>query len=310
MSLIFHHHRGDSEVLRDEITLLAHKAALAGVRVKHEMYVDQVHVFQSFPFLDAATVAFRSIAKFAAAMRDAPRQRPDSATINSAGLPTPVPEGSVSRSSTPTDIDTVASEMEHGKTKLVKSDGTEIDICNAEDETPDESAMVPRPKLRSGSSDTDLSASDKGDAGNIPSPKPSKPMLRRAFSSFSRGATPPAISTADFKQSEGARTTGHSPVDHMMGGGKAISGSSTMRSTRRSRRPTLSAQLTLSPAKPTTRLRSQSHADMVQLISTYSAGAANQTTVYTPAAEQTFDFPPSSAGNEADGLQLNLGDRK
>lgn len=310
MSLICRHCRGDSEVLRDEITLLAHKAALAGVRVKHEMYVDQVHVFQSFPFLDAATVAFRSIAKFAAAMRDAPRQRPDSATINSAGLPTPVPEGSVSRSSTPTDIDTVASEMEHGKTKLVKSDGTEIDICNAEDETPDESAMVPRPKLRSGSSDTDLSTSDKGDAGNIPSPKPSKPMLRRAFSSFSRGATPPAISTVDLKQSEGARTTGHSPVDHMMGGGKTLSGSSTMRSTRRSRRPTLSAQLTLSPAKPTTRLRSQSHADMVQLISTYSAGAANQTTVYTPAAEQTFDFPTSPTGNEPDGLQLNLGDRK
>lgn len=33
---------GDSEVLRDEITLLAHKATLAGVNVQHELYEDCV----------------------------------------------------------------------------------------------------------------------------------------------------------------------------------------------------------------------------------------------------------------------------
>lgn len=33
---------GDSEVLRDEITLLAHKASLAGVQVQHELYEDAV----------------------------------------------------------------------------------------------------------------------------------------------------------------------------------------------------------------------------------------------------------------------------
>lgn len=33
---------GDSEVLRDEITLLAHKATLAGVEVRHELYEDAV----------------------------------------------------------------------------------------------------------------------------------------------------------------------------------------------------------------------------------------------------------------------------
>lgn len=33
---------GDSEVLRDEITLLAHKATLAGVNVHHELYEDCV----------------------------------------------------------------------------------------------------------------------------------------------------------------------------------------------------------------------------------------------------------------------------
>ena len=33
---------GDAEVLRDEITLLAHKATLAGVKVRHELYEDAV----------------------------------------------------------------------------------------------------------------------------------------------------------------------------------------------------------------------------------------------------------------------------
>ena len=33
---------GEVEVLRDEITLLAHKASLAGVEVRHELYEDMV----------------------------------------------------------------------------------------------------------------------------------------------------------------------------------------------------------------------------------------------------------------------------
>jgi acetyl esterase/lipase len=40
---------GDAEVLRDEITLLAHKATLAGVPVKHELYEDAVS-----KYIDAA----------------------------------------------------------------------------------------------------------------------------------------------------------------------------------------------------------------------------------------------------------------
>lgn len=42
---------GDSEVLRDEITLLAHKARLAGVQVRHELYEDGVgglHIFCAY----------------------------------------------------------------------------------------------------------------------------------------------------------------------------------------------------------------------------------------------------------------------
>ncbi|CAE6526435.1 unnamed protein product [Rhizoctonia solani] len=57
---------GDSEVLRDEITLLAHKATLAGVDVRHELFEDAVHVFQMFPFLPATRRAFHNVRSFVA----------------------------------------------------------------------------------------------------------------------------------------------------------------------------------------------------------------------------------------------------
>lgn len=44
---------GDSEVLRDEITLLAHKASLAGVEVRHELYQDAVSIGSVFNRCDS-----------------------------------------------------------------------------------------------------------------------------------------------------------------------------------------------------------------------------------------------------------------
>ncbi|KAI0785317.1 Alpha/Beta hydrolase protein [Irpex lacteus] len=55
---------GEAEVLRDESTLMAHKATLAGVTVRHELYEDAVHVFQTFPFLEQAQQAFHSAREF------------------------------------------------------------------------------------------------------------------------------------------------------------------------------------------------------------------------------------------------------
>ena len=42
---------GESEVLRDEVTLLAHKATLSGVQVMHELYEDAVRLRASDLFL-------------------------------------------------------------------------------------------------------------------------------------------------------------------------------------------------------------------------------------------------------------------
>ncbi|KIY73560.1 hypothetical protein CYLTODRAFT_365646 [Cylindrobasidium torrendii FP15055 ss-10] len=55
---------GDAEVLRDEITLLAHKASAAGVEVQHELYEDCVHVFQQFPFLEPTERSFIAMGEF------------------------------------------------------------------------------------------------------------------------------------------------------------------------------------------------------------------------------------------------------
>ena len=56
---------GDAEVLRDEIILLAHKATLAGVQVRHELYEDAVSfpsLFLSFSYLAVIrSIYFRHI---------------------------------------------------------------------------------------------------------------------------------------------------------------------------------------------------------------------------------------------------------
>lgn len=144
---------GDAECLRDEITLLAHKATLAGVQVQHELYVDQVHVFQSFPFLESAGVAFRSIARWvrklqaqsvaeAAAARAVEASKDTATDAPRPVRPQPVQRApsqlreSVSRMETPTSVyeDTIGTEMAKGKTKLVKGDGTEVAIDGADEE--------------------------------------------------------------------------------------------------------------------------------------------------------------------------------
>ncbi|CAG8521780.1 9798_t:CDS:2 [Acaulospora morrowiae] len=56
---------GDSEVLRDEIYLLAHKASQTGTTfVQHEVYGDMVHVFQLFNYLESSVKAMDSVGSF------------------------------------------------------------------------------------------------------------------------------------------------------------------------------------------------------------------------------------------------------
>ena len=51
---------GDAEVLRDEVTLLAHKATLAGVHVQHELFQDAVCTIKHIYALDVYMHCIRS----------------------------------------------------------------------------------------------------------------------------------------------------------------------------------------------------------------------------------------------------------
>lgn len=76
---------GDAEVLRDEGTLLAHKASLAGVAVRHELYEDCVHVFQAFLFLDASRKALQSARHFVRTALDKRGKRKSEVTADARG---------------------------------------------------------------------------------------------------------------------------------------------------------------------------------------------------------------------------------
>jgi len=108
---------GDSEVLRDEITLLAHKAGLAGVDVRHELYEDALHVFQSMPFLDAARRAFISAREF---VRDVLNAPPPPSSM------TPQPELTVSAE------EHLESEIDNESARVVSGDGVSRGVDKAE----------------------------------------------------------------------------------------------------------------------------------------------------------------------------------
>lgn len=334
-------HRGDAEVLRDEITLLAHKATLAGTKVKHELYTDQVHVFQSFPFLEATSVAFKSIGKFVSRLRDKPTPRAGSKQT-SLDVVTSLPASQVdedarpssslqSRSVTPSGVgeDTVGAEIQHGRTRLVKSDGTELDVMAMSDDdaafdsdaaSSESSRRPPRgarkPPKSSPLARVDVESDAEPDAADedideqvdamTTTPDapttPVKPFLRRALSSFGKMSltspangppSPPSerhrrrSSAAHFTMSAlppSTDATSSRPRSVSSAESPSAPGSPKASRPKAARRPTLSSSLMLSPAKPTTRHRSQSHSDMVSLVEGYGrSGAANRTIVYTPA---------------------------
>ncbi|GAA5887406.1 hypothetical protein JCM6882_002519 [Rhodosporidiobolus microsporus] len=115
---------GDAEVLRDEITLLAHKAALAGVKVEHEIFEDCVHVFQAFLFLEASRKAFQSQRTYV--KHTLPRLRRKAAASASASrttsvAPSPTASSEVSTDRSEFDFAEVDREVVHDAHKVDQS---------------------------------------------------------------------------------------------------------------------------------------------------------------------------------------------
>ncbi|KAF8272870.1 Alpha/Beta hydrolase protein [Lactarius quietus] len=243
---------GESEVLRDEITLLAHKATLAGVQVMHELYEDAVnHVFQAFPFLEASQHAFSSCRAFvrhgfALAQPQDPHPLDDH---TEAGL---------------------ASEIDNERAHMVRGDGQ--DKAPSEVETPIDSEQDSTEMDRSRSTlqdprspgDSDCDSDDDDDGEGLSDSRASSSYLRSIH-------TPSYHALENVQRVPSSRVrTPRSP--------SVRSFASTLNS-RHLRMSTLSASPVPSPAIRS----SSSHPDISSLCEQWeSTGPANITLTYKP----------------------------
>ncbi|GAA5858543.1 hypothetical protein JCM8547_007353 [Rhodosporidiobolus lusitaniae] len=119
---------GDAEVLRDEITLTSHKAAMAGVKVEHEVFEDCVHVFQAFLFLEASRKAFQSQRTYVKHTLPRLRRKLASSSTATSHAPSPAPSSDLSPDSEEFDFAEVDRE--------VVTNGHKVDqMGNAEEES-------------------------------------------------------------------------------------------------------------------------------------------------------------------------------
>ncbi|KAI0828960.1 Alpha/Beta hydrolase protein [Trametes gibbosa] len=285
---------GEVEVLRDEITLLAHKATLAGVEVRHELYEDMVHVFQSLPFLEASRHAFMACHDFV--WNFLPQYQ----------------------SRTPQSLDTSAEkgledEIDTDAARVVRGDGTETcasreSICSSPKTPRDRDSyrrkrhsVSPTPSLEGDEPSWDSkyvssSSDDEGDlfAGGAlrsshsytpPSPGASsrpalskRPSLARLRSTFSAIADAATVSASDSIHISPVHTHSLTSED-----------TPPLRR-RRSRISSLSLSMTMAsspgaapPPEPAIRRSQCSHPDVSSLCRQWhSSGPANQTRTYKP----------------------------
>ncbi|KLO20071.1 lipase/ esterase [Schizopora paradoxa] len=248
---------GDSEVLRDEITLLAHKATRAGVKVRHEIYEDCVHVFQTFPFLEASRRAFLSCRDFVKRVLPAQQRR------------------------SPQSLDDVAiagleAEMDNEKTRTVAADGQEevsqnkdlpslVDDDPAEDEDEDDNVSI-------ASSSSATLHDDTGERSPIPKHPAGTERYLSRLSLRTTHLTSPSTPTTP------TSTTTFIPRNHY----RRASGTGFT--------PLSATALTMSPClapapKPIVRTRATSHPDIHSLCADWAErGPANETTLYSPHA--------------------------
>ena len=284
---------GDTEVLRDEVTLLAHKATLAGVNVTHELYEDMVHVFQMFSFLPAADAAIKSVGRWV--RQTLPQIEKDSRSLELEDLGNNTGNG-------------MADDDETSTSRLFGSDGEEVrsSVGLTESPTGDPEVIANHGALQLNLEEPDIdtdtlltpddgSPTPTGSRSSSPidhdSPDPSghtsAPLLRRALTAVA-GPTPDSASELRRRRPMAGAASMHtsplvskhvSPTMSIHATSNPVSPSPSIR--KRLRSPTISMQ-----THPTTRTRSQSHSDIFHLVEGYvERGAANETVIYSPRGE-------------------------
>ena len=258
---------GDSEVLRDEITLLAHKATLSGVEVTHELYEDMVHVFQTFTFLPTAKVAISSIGRWVRVTlpQIEEHRRRTGISMDALGLT----KGD-KRDPSLTLRAPSWSRLDRPKrtpTRTPTADKTSIDLDS-----------LPAGTSRSGSptpvGSPDLSASP----ASIGSTSTPFPRLRRSRTSFDQAEPPSPSRNPILPNTWRRRRT------------QTIFGSPSLQALPSSQvSPSPSIRLRLRSASNVTlapKHRKASHTDIFDLVEEYQeGGAANETVVYAPGGE-------------------------
>jgi len=275
---------GDSEVLRDEITLLAHKATMAGVRVRHELYEDAVHVFQTFSFLDVARKAYLSSREFV--KKDLPLHRLQSPRVLDDAAQ-----------------DELEHEMENSQSRVVRGDGAEVDNGSEgmdvsdlsegssseskEDINKEDFSWVRRPS----SAEFTIVPADTDEPEEAPPPPPPKSPLMRLFRPGYPSFTPlqaEAAADHDFRMSpelsSDIRTSSPPPSPHARrprnhkrnpsASGHRLSGLSNLSIT--------SSVTNAPPPSIRSRTRAISHPDISSLCDDWvQSGPANRTTKYS-----------------------------
>lgn len=294
---------GDSEVLRDEITLLAHKATLAGVNVTHELYEDMVHVFQMFTFLPGAKAAISSVGRWV--RQTLPKIEEEQRKRTTGVVPEGV-DGEVSDGARLVDAD---GHVVSGPQETVATRDEAIAVADQRElrrRTPPPSSLrlslaptspdrpsidvdsLPSPASRSGSPTPTASPASRHDdlfSTNHPHVAHAPP-LRRALTALATSTpatpshSPPRPGMRRRRKTQGAASLHVSPSapPSALGPSNPVSPTPSIR--RRLRSPTLSS------TGPSTRARSQSHSDIFELVEGYfEGGAANETTVFAPGGE-------------------------
>lgn len=298
---------GDSEVLRDENTLLAHKATLAGVQVTHELYEDMVHVFQMFTFLPAARTAINSVGRWV--RNTLPKIQEESRLVPrdmGEGVEAEMDDGArlvdqdgeavghagTGRAEVTSEEIAAISDLED-RGRIPTRSSLRLDVDPTVDQPSIDLDSLPCSASRSGSpTPTGSPVRRTSDPFDAP-PGPQAPRLRRALTAFatSTPTTPVHTSTQPStrrrRRTQGAASLHASPAGSIANLTYSLSPSNPVSPTpsirKRLRSPTVSSTY------PSTRERSQSHSDIFHLVEEYfEGGAANETTVYTPGGQVQY----------------------
>ncbi|KAK4053444.1 hypothetical protein OIV83_001610 [Microbotryomycetes sp. JL201] len=272
---------GDAEVLRDEITLLAHKASLAGVAVEHEIFEDCVHVFQAFIFLEASRKALQSMRHFV------------KHKLPNLNKPKDVDFAQID-ADIAADAHQVDQQGNAEPTSLPASPTMEPSDLPPSDGDSDSEVGSERDGVEQAGIQTDSSMKSAGKASSPPPAPPGghhtqRPILRAYASARDLGMS---------QRRRGDSTA--SPSSPKSLPGDLTSSSSSTTSTRRHRQS--SAAIAMSTREETipriVHARSSSHPDLRALIDDYTAhGPSNPTRVYGPSASG-HATPESSDGSE------------